>query len=216
MISLAMRIEKADRGEDRLAVSRTESGAIIVVADGAGGVGGAAIAAQFVCDFLVARSAQAIGDSKFWADALRDADSALAAESHGGLTTAVIVEVRGATLCGASVGDSGAWAITESGIVDLTVGQVRKPMIGSGAARPVAFGPVPLRGRLLVASDGIFKYASRTVIVASALSGAIENAADTLLDAVRLRNRRLQDDVTLILGENFGSPELFRSELPKS
>lgn len=216
MISLATRIEAADRGEDRLAVSRTDNGAIIVVADGAGGVGGAAIAAQFVCDFLVARSAQAIGDGKFWANALRDADSALAAESHGGLTTAVIVDVRGSSVCGASVGDSAAWAIAESGIIDLTAEQSRKPLVGSGAARPVAFGPSPLNGRLLVATDGIFKYARREVIAACAVKGPLDDAADALLDAVRIGNRRLQDDVALILCENFGSPELFRSELPKS
>jgi len=216
MISLAKRLETAQRGEDRLALVHTPAGVVIVVADGAGGVGGAAIAAQFVCDFVMNRAKQISDDGEFWSNALRDADAALLTDSHGGLTTAVVVEVRGSTLCGASVGDSGAWAITESGIVDLTVGQVRKPMIGSGAARPVAFGPVPLHGRLLVASDGIFKYASRAVIVASALSGAIENAADALIDAVRLRNRRLQDDVALILCENLGSSELFRRELPKS
>jgi serine/threonine protein phosphatase PrpC len=205
MISLVTRIEAADRGEDRLVVARTDSGAIMVVADGAGGVGGAAIAAQLVCDFLVAQSAQATGNGNFWADALRGADAALAADSHGGLTTAVVVEVRGATLCGASVGDSGAWAIAESGVVDLTAKQSRKPLVGSGAARPVAFGPFPLNGRLLVATDGIFKYARREVIAACALNGLLEDAADALVDSVRLRNRRLQDDVALILCEDSAS-----------
>lgn len=202
MIYFAKRIEAADRGEDRLVVARTDSGTIFVVADGAGGVGGAAIAAQFVCDFLIARSAQATGNSDFWADALRSADIALAADSHAGLTTAVVVEVRGATLCGASVGDSCAWLMTESSIVDLTVNQSRKPLLGSGAARPVAFGLSPLKGRLLVATDGIFKYARREVIAACALNGPLEDAADALVDAVRLRSRRLQDDVALILLEN--------------
>lgn len=201
MIAFATRIEAGDCGEDRLAIIRTHTGAVIVVADGAGGVGGAAVAAQFVCDFLVARAPEAAGKAQFWPDALKDADSAIAADSHGGLTTAVVVEICGKGICGASVGDSGAWLIDEFGVVDLTGGQIRKPFIGSGAAQPVAFGPISMRGRLLVASDGIFKYAHRDVITARALDGSVENAADVLLDAVRLRTRRLQDDVALVLCE---------------
>src|SRR5512132_1249634 len=109
----------------------------MIVADGAGGVGGAAVAAQSICDFIMARVPQAIGDPRVWADALREADAVLTAASHGGLTTAVVVEVNGRSICGASVGDSGAWAITDSGIVDLTASQLRKPLMGSGTARPV-------------------------------------------------------------------------------
>ncbi|HRI64217.1 MAG TPA: PP2C family serine/threonine-protein phosphatase [Polyangium sp.] len=180
-------------------MSRTHSGAVIVVADGAGGVGGAAIAAQFVCDFLMDRAAKATGDGVFWVRALRDADAALAADSHGGLTTAVVVEIRGTSLCGASVGDSGAWALNESGIVDLTAAQIRKPLIGSGEAKLVAFGPVLLRERLLVATDGIFKYAHRDVIAACALNAKLDDAAEALLEAVRLRNGFFQDDIALIL-----------------
>jgi hypothetical protein len=199
MNEIATRTEAGDRGEDRLAVCRTPDGAVIVVADGAGGVGGAALAAQSVSDFLLGCAAQASGDPRVWADALREADRALAAASHGGLTTAVVVELHGNRLCGASVGDSGAWAIGESGIVDLTASQSRRPLMGSGAAQPVTFGPVSERGRLLVASDGIFKYATREVLAACALTGALEYAVSALIDAVRLRNGKLQDDVAVVL-----------------
>lgn len=201
MIAITTRIEAGERGEDRVAVSRTPAGAVIVVADGAGGVGGAAIAAQSVCDFLLTRALTSANNDRSWLDALRDADAALAAESHGGLTTTVVVEVRGNSLYGASVGDSGAWTITASGIVDLTAGQSRKPLVGSGAARPVAFGPFPLRGRLLVATDGILKYARMETIASGALNGTLNDAADALVNSVRLRNGRLQDDVALILCE---------------
>ena len=115
------------------------------------------------------------------------------------MTTAVVVELSGQRICGASVGDSGAWAISESGIVDLTDSQSRKPLMGSGSARPVPFGPVVERGRLLVASDGIFKYARREQLATCALTGAVEDAVTALIDAVRLRNGRLQDDVAVIL-----------------
>lgn len=199
MIALATRTEAGDRGEDRLAVHRTPDGVVVVVADGAGGVGGAAAAAQSVCDFIMARAPQASGDPRVWADALREADTMITAASHGGLTTAVVVEVSGNSICGASVGDSGAWAITDSGIVDLTASQSRKPLMGSGTARPTTFGPVLERGRLMVASDGILKYARREDLAACALTGALDNALTALIDAVRLRNGRLQDDVAVVL-----------------
>lgn len=199
MMTIATRTAAGDRGEDRIAVCRTPNGAVIVVADGAGGVGGAAVAAQSTCDFMMARASQAMGDPRVWADALREADAELFAASHGGLTTAVVVEVNERSICGASVGDSGAWVITDRGIVDLTASQSRKPLIGSGAARPVTFGPMLERGRLLVASDGIFKYALRERLAACALAGAIEDAVTALIDAVRLRNGKLQDDVAVVL-----------------
>lgn len=201
MIAFTTRIAAGDRGEDRLAVARTPTGAVVVIADGAGGVGGAAVAAQFICDFLTARALKTSNDDRSWSIALCDADAALFKESHGGLTTTVVVEIRENYVLGASVGDSGAWMISESGIVDLTAGQSRKPLVGSGDARPTAFGPIPWRGRLLVATDGIFKYARHDVIADRALNGFLDDAADALLNAVRLPNGRLQDDAALILVE---------------
>jgi serine/threonine protein phosphatase PrpC len=199
MTPIATRTEAGDRGEDRLAVVRTPAGAVMVVADGAGGVGGAAVAAQSICDFILAHAPRAIGDPRVWADALREADALLAAASHGGQTTAVVVELNGLGICGASVGDSGAWVVTDSGIIDLTDSQSRKPLMGSGTARPVSFGPVLERGRLLLASDGIFKYARREELAACALIVTLEDAVTAVIDAVRLRNRSLQDDVAVIL-----------------
>lgn len=204
MINITTRTEAGDRGEDRLAVVRTPTGAVLVVADGAGGVGGAAVAAQSVCDFIINRAGRATGDPRFWSDALRSADAELAAASHGGLTTAVVVEIAGKNLCGASVGDSGAWVLTDNGITDLSAAQARKPLIGSGAAQPVAFGPVLSCGRILVASDGLLKYAHRDVLAACARRGSLEDAVPALIDAVRLRGGRLQDDVAVILCELVG------------
>lgn len=204
MITITTRTEAGDRGEDRLSVHRTPTGAVLVVADGAGGVGGAAVAAQSVCDFVMNRAPRATGDPRFWSDVLRGADAELAAAPHGGLTTAVVVEIVGKNLCGASVGDSGAWVITDNGVADLTAGQSRKPLVGSGAAQPVAFGPVLSHGRILVASDGIFKYARREALATCARRDSLEDAALALIDAVRLRGGRLQDDVAVILCELAG------------
>ena len=65
----------------------------------------------------------------------------------------------------------------------------------------MAFGPLPARGRLLAASDGIFKHARREDLAARALAGSPENAVAARIDAVRLRNGRFQDDVAVILCE---------------
>ncbi len=40
MIHFTSTIENGDRGEDRIVVRRTPDGVVVVVADGAGGVGG--------------------------------------------------------------------------------------------------------------------------------------------------------------------------------
>jgi len=108
----------------------------------------------------------------------------------------------GAELSGASVGDSGAWLVGPTTVLDLTGQQNRKPLVGSGEAEPVVFGPTTFRtGRLLVASDGLFKCARRSEIQRRAITGALEDSALALVEAVRLRSGRFQDDVAIVLAE---------------
>jgi len=78
----------------------------------------------------------------------------------GGQCTAVVVEISEGRVFGASVGDSGAWMLPGKAIVDLTENQNRKPLLGSDEASPMGFGPIEISGRLLIASDGLFKYAT--------------------------------------------------------
>jgi serine/threonine protein phosphatase PrpC len=120
---------------------------------------------------------------------------------EGGLTTAVVLETSGTTAFGASVGDSGAWIIGPKGIVELTQHQFRKPLVGNGEAYPVPFGPLDVQGRLLVATDGLLKFAPRAVLARRALEGPIEEAIHGLIDSVRLRSGGLQDDVAVALIE---------------
>jgi hypothetical protein len=169
MIVVATRVERGSRGEDRIALHRQGDQLLIAVADGAGGMPGGARAAQAVCDGAVA--AFRAGQPLRWAATL----AAIDAQVHfGGQSTAVVVEVAAGALAGASVGDSGAWLIAAGAVVELTAGQPRKPLLGSGQASPVAFGPLALRGRLLVATDGLFKYAPRQRLAALAAAGALE------------------------------------------
>jgi serine/threonine protein phosphatase PrpC len=189
------------RGEDRVIVRQDGDRLLIAVADGAGGTGSGAIAAQAVCDAILA----ARPDGTPWDTLLREVDQMVLRSNGGGLSTGVVVEVVGPILHGASIGDSGAWLIDGSQIVDLTENQQRKPLLGSGNAQPMSFGPTPLHGRLLVASDGLLKYVRRAEIIRRATLVHLENSALALLDAVRLRSGAFHDDVALVLAENVGS-----------
>lgn len=170
---------------------------LIVVADGAGGTGGGALAADAVCDAAIAAFRGTAADS--WDRHLARIDAELSRTRHGGLSTAVVVEIANGHLAGASVGDSAAWLLTSEGVLDLTAQQVRKPLMGSASAKPVTFGPQPLHGRLLVGTDGLFKYATRAQIAAAASVTDTELAAAALVNAVRMPDGRLQDDVAVVI-----------------
>jgi PPM family protein phosphatase len=81
----------------------------------------------------------------------------------------------------------------------LTARQRRRPILGAGEALPVQFEAELRRGRLLLASDGLFKYATAERICALAMQGSVAEAADALANCVRLHPRALQDDVAVVL-----------------
>jgi hypothetical protein len=117
-------------------------------------------------------------------------------QAQGGETTCVAVSISDDGLfSGASVGALGAWMLCRRRPVeDLTARQDRA-RLGSGRAHPVLFKP-QLMGRLLVASDGLFKYVRTDHVRACTARGA-----DALIDSVRLKSGALQDDVAVILLE---------------
>jgi PPM family protein phosphatase len=116
-----------------------------------------------------------------------------------GEATAVIAILVDGQVWGASVGDSGAWLISTSGIVDLTRDQKRKPLLGSGNAIPIGFGPLACVSRLLLGSDGLFEYVPHERIRDLSNSLPLANAAAALVDAARLPSGALQDDVAVIV-----------------
>ena len=187
--------------QDRAAFVPIEGGLVVTVADGAGGRGGGAEAANAVVSEVGAASLAAPGDlwrADYWVEVLRRVDTKIAAAHHGGESTAVVLAL-GRQIVGASVGDSAAWLLGPSGIVDLTGGQHRRPMIGSGSA---AIAPVVGEvdsSPVLVASDGFMKYASRTRVAATRIDSNLSGAVSGLVDVVRLRSGALQDDVTVVL-----------------
>ena len=166
---------------------------VIALADGAGGTAGGERAAAAVVD-AVAAAAQ-VDD---WAAVLTELE--LDPDRLGpGQTTAVVVTVTREGLRGASAGDSGAWVIRGDRIEDLTQGQHRKPLIGDHSiAIPFHGGPLG-DATLLVASDGLFRFASAEAIARVARGPDLAAAARELVRLVRLPSGEVPDDVAVVL-----------------
>jgi serine/threonine protein phosphatase PrpC len=131
---------------------------------------------------------------------LCDMDNAIAEDGAAGETTCALAVVTPEKIFGASAGDSGVWMIPEiTDYSDLTQSQRRKPFIGSGTASPVPFQHSRQAGRLLLATDGLLKYASAENIIGICRANPIDLAARRLIDLVRYKSGDLPDDVTLIL-----------------
>lgn len=191
---IAILVESAGvAGQDRASVWSERDAIVIALADGAGGTGRGELAAQAVID-AVAGSLETTD----FASLIAELDAAPYRLGHG-QTTAVILRATADGVVGASVGDSGAWIIDAKNIVDLTSGQHRKPLLGSGCI-PVGFaGQFPARATLVVASDGLLRYAKRSDLVRVATTGGVDVAARALLDLIRLRSGGLQDDVSIVM-----------------
>jgi PPM family protein phosphatase len=178
-------VEIAREGHDRAAVIERPEGLVVALADGAGGTGNGAMAAQAVID--------AVAAGQEW-QALDDDPARLA---HG-QTTAVVLTVDATGIIGASVGDSEAWLIGDD-VVNLTERQVRKPLLGSGCM-PVGFAAGPIGdATLLVASDGLVRYAKQHDIARIARGADVGAAARALVELVRLPSGGFQDAVAVVL-----------------
>jgi Stage II sporulation protein E (SpoIIE) len=191
MISATLRVESGGPNEDRLLVERHGERTLAIVCDGAGNGGKGAVAAELT----VAELAR-IGRVKFtdWMRALLAVDQLVKNQAQGGECTCVVVEISDDGACrGAAAGDSEAWMLTAGGAVRILTAHQSRTRLGSGQAHPINFR-TQLMGRLLLATDGLFKYARPDDIRKNAARGV-----DALIDSVRLKSGALQDDVAVIL-----------------
>ena len=190
----AVRIQAArGTGQDRAAVFEYADRLVIALADGAGGTGNGAVAAQAIVDAV-----GAVGDATPDWSTLLEALDADGERLGSGQSTAVIVSLDAMGIVGASCGDSCAWIIGGDEIVDLTEGQRRKPLVGDGGTAFQIRGQLA-GGTLLVASDGLWRYAKQSDIARIVQSSDLEPGAQALIDLVRLPNGELQDDVAVVL-----------------
>lgn len=173
-----------------------EAGWLVALADGQGGRAGGARAAQIACQIASA--------STNWEKSLPEADTAVAADLVAGFATLVGLSVEGDYLCGASCGDSAALAVSGGGTLSLlTSRQFKNPPVGSGEADFIPFELELVRPwRILVMSDGVWKYASweRVWDCVVRLSG--EELLAELQAAAQLKaTGEFLDDFTVVLLE---------------
>jgi serine/threonine protein phosphatase PrpC len=183
--------------EDAFVLRPVEGGWLAAVADGMGGRAGGRRAAQLACE-TVANS-----PNPFHAR-LSEADNAVAADREAGFTTLVALHLSETRVEGASCGDSAAVAVCGGAAPKvLTSRQFKNPPVGSGEAAFVPFAlDLASPWRVLLMSDGVWKYASwdRVWDVAARLSG--EELIHALADAARLpATGEFQDDFTLVVLE---------------
>jgi serine/threonine protein phosphatase PrpC len=179
-------------GQDRALVLPCEHGVVVAVADGAGGTSGGERAAKAVVD----RVASVASHAYDWSMLLAELDLS---QIGYGQTTAVVLWITPEKIVGASAGDSGAWIIRDTGIEDITYRQHRKPLIGDGAVvTSIEAGPLD-GGTVLVASDGLLRFAKHEDIARIALGPDLAAAAKALIELVRLPSGQLPDDVSVVL-----------------
>lgn len=167
---------------------------LLVLADGAGGLGGGLKAAQWITTRLKELKGASL------CQCLIHLDSELYHHQEAGESTALVIKVRDQLIFGASVGDSEAWLIKDHTAQVMTENQFRKPLLGSGRAAPVPFGPFPSSGVLLLASDGLVQYTSvRKIIATIEKYSDLSVCAQKLISLVRYPSGCLPDDVTLVL-----------------
>jgi PPM family protein phosphatase len=175
------------------------SNLILIVADGAGGISGGAEAAQFAVNHAREKLSSVALNREGLAKLLTLIDRQMASTRKYGETTCVVVALTEMKVFGASVGDSGAWIISQSGAQNLTANQCRKPFMGSGCATPVGFERATWDGTLLLASDGLLKYTSSEKITHASLGSDLDRAAQDLVELVRYPSGALPDDVSIVL-----------------
>jgi serine/threonine protein phosphatase PrpC len=191
-------LQASGLGADRALAVPTAQGYLLALADAAGNSGSGAVAAERLVG-LVAKLTEHSAATD-WFEALCALDDELSRGGSGGQTTAIVACVSGNRITGASVGDSSAWLISPAGeMTDLTARQRRRPLLGSGEALPVMFDADLNGARVLVASDGLVKYATVEQICALATQGSVAEATNALANCVRLPSGALQDDVAVVI-----------------
>ena len=186
-------------GDDSLLVLEKDEAIWFCVADGAGGTGSGSLASQYISKaFRKLTSIPEFPMPEDFESFLRKIDFELMEENSGGESTAIIGVVSSGMVSGASVGDSEAWLFNSEYELEISNHQIIKPLLGSGRAIPIGFGPIPLDKHLLVASDGLFKYTEFRSLRAKLNSATVASELTTL---AALPNGSYQDDVSVILIE---------------
>ncbi len=187
--------------EDRVGLLRLPGGLLFVLADGAGGLAGAAEAASGIVLAIDRRffRASAHPSPEDLSRALTEIDRELAVDPQAGQATAIIGCAMPGRVYGVSAGDSQCWLVSDVGSIPLTAHQPERPFVGSGHLRPHPFTHAFHSGTLLVASDGLFNYLDAGEIIRLAATSIVEDVGPALEGALRRRHGNLPDDLSIIV-----------------
>ncbi len=176
----------------------TEQPFLIAVADGAGGrSGGSPAAGHVVKQFKSIDLPEEPGEF-YWEQWVQQMDRQLQEDPKTGLSTILVAVVTRNRISGASAGDSELRVLTDEETQHITKHQHRKPLPGTGKARPVSFEAEHNGESILAATDGFWKYTGTDDVIEKHNEGGDVTAAD-FVDLVRLRSGDLRDDVGIVL-----------------
>jgi serine/threonine protein phosphatase PrpC len=189
--------------QDRVEIFEHDETLIVVVADGAGGLGGGAVASDAVMGAVRARIAERPFDAydiRAWSHLFTTTDAALARRREAGETTAIVVVVGPYGVVGVSAGDSEAWIIGAR--PDRLTAQQERARIGTGRCHSTPFHRRQLDGVLVVASDGLFKNVRSEALTMACATADATTIAKALIELPRLRSGAYPDDVTVAVVTN--------------
>ncbi len=170
---------------------------LALLADGAGGTSGGRESATWALDELERR----LKSVRIGREPLRHVMSELAVEAQersAGQTTLIVVQLTGTRLVGASIGDSEVRLFDPTSCQTLTDGQQRKPPEAASPRIHSFEAELQFNALLVIASDGLWRFAHEPLPAVDTVRGSLPSIATALIDAARLPNGQLQDDVSLI------------------
>jgi serine/threonine protein phosphatase PrpC len=191
-------LEANKPGQDRVLDLNLGSRVILAVTDGAGGRSGGAEASEMAIQHIQSRAAT-LSSQDDCEKLLRELDQIISKDAVAGETTSVVCVMDSNRIFGASSGDSGAWVVDQTSVDELTRNQIRKPFLGTGVAPVVGFSRERFGGILLVATDGLLKYASRESISDVIRHQPFETITEKLISLVRYPSGDLPDDIAAAL-----------------
>lgn len=207
----AQRARGKPENEDFLLARRHPGGGdrfICILADGQGGQSNGALAARVACESAWSRAIEASFDTllapRAWEAELFAVDQAVC--RTGGFTTLIALAVDPDSVAGASSGDSKVFFLGhESGseIEEWTSRQRKNPPVGSGEAVFASFAANTTGGgRMLIVSDGVWKYCGYEAIRSALQVADLADAPALLKSATPRRSgASLPDDFSVIAVE---------------
>lgn len=180
---------------------------ICALADGQGGQQGGAAAAKCAVSTCLTKtqsfSPQDLLNTFTWVKIGEYVDQTVANTQEAGFTTFIGMCVTNSFVVGASSGDSSVALLIDEKFIILTEGQYKNPPIGSSGARLTPFSArLNEKWKLILMSDGVWKFADWDTIFQTIKSESGESLISNLRNEVILRTKEMIDDFSIILIES--------------